>query len=72
MENGGPRSDHKTANSSTRLIRASLKRSESYASELEEETFAELIKNGGPKAKKMLKLIKEGGRISDKIKSCFR
>jgi RHS repeat-associated protein len=54
------------------LIRATLKRSESYASELEEETFAELIENGGPKAKKMLKLIKEGGRISDKIKSCFR
>jgi hypothetical protein len=31
---------------------------------LEEETFSELIKNGGPKAKKMLKLIKDSETLS--------
>ena len=54
------------------LISGSLKRSKSYASELEEKTFEALLKDGGQKAKKMVKLIKEGGRLSEKVKSCFR
>jgi hypothetical protein len=54
------------------LIRGSLKHSESYSSELEEDTFEALLKDGSQKAKRMVKLIKEGGRLSEKVKSCFR
>jgi hypothetical protein len=56
------------------LISGALKKSKSYASELADKTVAELeelARKGGEiaqKAKKMLKLIKEGKRLGEKSK----
>ena len=54
------------------LIRGKLKRSDSYRSELENKTMKELMdmQKSGPmksEAKKMLKLIKESSRLSQKV-----
>jgi len=54
------------------LIRASLKRSDSYAGELEEKTLEQLMKDGSTKAKKMIKLIKQSDRLMDKVNQCIR
>jgi RHS repeat-associated protein len=54
------------------LIRASVKRSASYSSELEKETFSDLLQDPSQKARKMVKLIKEGGRLSEKVSQCFK
>jgi len=53
------------------LIPGNLKRSKSYFSEFEEmelEDFLDLVKNGDKKAQKMVKLIKEKPRLSEKFK----
>jgi RHS repeat-associated protein len=48
------------------LIRGRLKTSESYASELEEETFGDLLQSGSKKAKAMCKLVKDSLRLMGK------
>ena len=48
------------------LIKGTFKRSKSYHSELEDETYEELLKNTSSEAKEMLKLIKEADRLGGK------
>jgi len=53
------------------LIPGNLKRSKSYFSEFEElelDEFLILVKDGNKKAQKMVKLIKEKPRLSEKLK----
>lgn len=53
------------------LIPGNLKRSKSYFSEFEDlelEEFLNLVKNGNKKAQKMVMLIKEQPRLSEKFK----
>ena len=48
------------------LLTATLKRSDSYRSELGQKTFEELLRDGSQAAKKMCKLIKESSRLMEK------
>ncbi|HEY1525710.1 MAG TPA: RHS repeat-associated core domain-containing protein [Candidatus Angelobacter sp.] len=49
------------------LIRGSLKRSPSYHSELENEVYEDLLKDGSQEAKQMVKLIKQSVRLMEKV-----
>jgi hypothetical protein len=52
------------------LIKGNLKRAPSYFSELENLTYDELLKAAltNPRARKMLKLIKQSDRLQEKLK----
>jgi RHS repeat-associated protein len=50
------------------LIRATLKRGDSYSGELEERLYEELLNDGSQKARKMCKLIEQSGRLMEKVK----